>query len=155
MNLNENFTDFIALLNKHHVKYVLVGGWAVIFEGYSRMTGDMDFFIEAEETNAEKLMKVIKEFMGSSVGFIKEDFIKEENVIMLGRPPFRIDILTAISGVSFGDAYNTSKIYSDEGIEIRCIHISELIKNKKATGRLKDLADAEMLEKILKKRKNK
>ena len=154
MNLNENFTDFIALLNKHNVKYVLVGGWAVIFEGYSRTTGDMDFLIEAEETNAEKIMKVIQEFMGSSIGFVKDDFLKEDNVIMLGRPPFRIDILTAISGVSFVEAYNTSKIYSDEGIEIRCIHINELINNKKATGRLKDLADAEMLEKILKKRKN-
>lgn len=154
MNLNENFVDFITLLNKYEVKYVLVGGWAVILEGYSRTTGDMDFFIEAQEMNAHKIMKVIKEFMGSSVGFVVEDFLKEDNVIMLGRPPFRIDILTAISGVSFSEAYNTSKIYRDDGIEIRCIHINELILNKKASGRLKDLADAEMLQKILKKRLN-
>ncbi|MEO6732852.1 MAG: hypothetical protein ABIN01_16635 [Ferruginibacter sp.] len=154
MNLNENFVDFITLLNKYEVKYVLVGGWAVIFEGYSRTTGDMDFFIEAQEMNARKIMKVIKEFMGSSVGFVVDDFLKEDNVIMLGRPPFRIDILTAISGVTFSEAYNTSNIYSDDGIEIRCIHINELILNKKASGRLRDLADAEMLEKILKKRQN-
>jgi hypothetical protein len=155
MILNENFTDFITLLNKHEVKYVLVGGWAVIFEGYSRTTGDMDFFIETEELNAHKIMKVIREFMGSSVGFVKEDFLKEDNVIMLGRTPFRIDILTSISGVSFAEAYNSSRIYSEGQINIRCIHINELISNKKASGRLKDLADAEMLEKILKKRKNK
>lgn len=66
----------------------MVGGWAVIFEGYGRTTGDMDFLIEAEETNAEKIMKVIQEFRGSSIGFIKDDFLKEDNVIMLGRPPF-------------------------------------------------------------------
>ena len=74
---------------------------------------------------------------------------------MIGRPPFRIDILTGISGVSFAEAYESSKIYEDEKIEIRCIHVNELIANKKASGRLKDLADVEMLEKILNKRKNK
>lgn len=155
MNLNENFIDFISLLNKHKAKYVLVGGWAVIFEGYSRNTGDIDILIERENGNAEKLLTIIKEFLGSTIGFEKEDFLKEENVIMMGRPPFRIDILTDISGVSFEEVYKTSKIYEDDGLKIRCIHINELIKNKKASGRLKDLADAEMLEKILKKRNKK
>ncbi len=152
MNLNENFVDFINLLNKHKVKYVLVGGWAVIFEGYSRNTGDMDILVERELKNANKILTVIKEFMGSTIGFEKEDFLNEENVIMMGRPPFRIDILTDISGVSFKEAYESSKIYEDEELKIRCIHINELIKNKKATGRLKDLGDVDMLEKILKKR---
>jgi hypothetical protein len=155
MQLNENFIDFINLLNEHNAKYVLVGGWAVIFEGYSRNTGDMDILIEREEKNAAKMIAVIKDFLGSTIGFEKEDFLKEEHVIMMGRPPFRIDILTDISGVSFKEVYESSKIYQDEGLEIRCIHINELIKNKKASGRLKDLADAEMLEKILKKRNNK
>lgn len=156
MNLNENFVDFINLLNEHKAKYVLVGGWAVIFEGYSRNTGDMDILIEREEKNAAKMLVVIKNFLGSTIGFDKEDFLKEENVIMMGRPPFRIDILTDISGVSFKEVYESSKIYEDEGLKIRCIHINELIRNKKATGRLKDLGDVEMLEKILKKRnKNK
>ena len=155
MQLNENFIDFINLLNGHKAKYVLVGDWAVIFEGYSRNTGDMDILIEREEKNAAKMLAVIKDFLGSTIGFEKEDFLKEENVIMMGRQPFRIDILTDISGVSFKEVYESSKIYQDEGLEIRCIHINELIKNKKASGRLKDLADAEMLEKILKKRDNK
>jgi hypothetical protein len=155
MILNENFSDFISLLNKNDVKYVLVGGWAVIFEGYSRTTGDMDFFIGADEENAIKIVEVINEFMGSSLGFKIEDFLKEDNVIMLGRPPFRIDILTSISGISFQEAFDSSHLYVDGDLAIRCIHINELIRNKKASGRLKDLADAEMLEKILKKRKNK
>lgn len=156
MNLNKNFVDFINLLNGHKVKYVLVGGWAVIFEGYSRNTGDMDILVERDERNADKILVVIKEFLGSTIGFEKEDFLKEENVIMMGRPPFRIDILTDISGVSFNEVYESSKVYEDEGLKIRCIHINELIRNKKATGRLKDLGDVEMLEKILKKRnKNK
>ncbi len=155
MILNENFIDFISLLNKHEVKYVLVGGWVVIFEGYSRTTGDMDVFVEISEANASKILQVINEFMNSSLGFVKEDFLKENNILMIGKTPLRIDILTTIDGVSFEEVYKTSNIYTDEGINIRCIHINELISNKKASGRLKDLADAEMLEKILKKRKNK
>lgn len=154
--MNENFSDFLKLLNQHNVKYVLVGGWAVIFEGYSRNTDDIDVFIEREEGNALKMLDVIKDFLGSTIGFTKEDFLKEENVIMMGRRPFRIDVLTDISGVSFEEVYKTSKIYDDDdGLKIRCIHINELIKNKKASGRLKDLADADMLEKILKKRNKK
>jgi hypothetical protein len=152
MILNENFIEFISLLNKHEVKYVLVGGWVVIFEGYSRTTGDMDVFVELSDENAKKILNVIKEFMGSHLGFVKEDFLKEDNVLMIGKTPLRIDIITSIDGVSFEEAYGTSKIYEDE-IPIRCIHINELITNKKASGRLKDLADAEMLEKILKKKK--
>jgi hypothetical protein len=152
MNLNENFIDFISLLNKHDVKYVLVGGWAVIFEGYARTTGDMDFFIERSETNAEKLIVVLKKFCGSALGFNVSDFLKEDNILMIGRPPFRIDLLTSISGVDFDEAFNTSHLYKEDNFEVRCIHINELINNKKASGRLKDLADAEMLEKILKKR---
>jgi hypothetical protein len=155
MILNENFTEFIVLLNKHKVNYVMVGGWAVIFEGYTRTTGDIDFLIELSDDNADKIIKVIKSFFGSLIGFEKEDFLKEDNILMMGRPPFRIDILTGISGVTFEEAYRSSKVYDDDGVEIRCIHINELIRNKKASGRLKDLADAEMLEKILQKRNKK
>lgn len=154
MILNEHFIEFISLLNKKQVKYVLVGGWAVIFEGYSRTTGDIDLLVEISDVNAEKIIDCIKEFLGSTIGFTKEDFLKEDNVLMMGRVPFRIDILTSISGVTFDEAYKSSKIYNDEGIVIRCIHINELIRNKKATGRLRDLADADMLEKMLRKRKN-
>jgi len=153
MILNEHFNEFIHLLNKHNVKYVMVGGWAVIFEGYSRTTGDIDFLIEISEENAEKILKVLEDFWGSSIGFAKEDFMKEDEVIMMGRAPFRIDILTSISGITFNEVYKSSKIYYDGNLEIRCIGIEGLIKNKKASGRLKDLADAEKLEKILKKRK--
>lgn len=155
MTLNENFIEFINLLNGHNVKYVLVGGWAVIFEGYSRTTGDIDFLVEMSEENAERILDAIKEFWGSTIGFDKSDFLKEDNVIMMGRPPFRIDILTSISGVSFEEVFDNSKVYKDKDFEVRCIHINELIRNKKSSGRFKDLADAEMLEKILRKRTNK
>ena len=152
--MNENFFDFLKLLNEYEVKYVMVGGWAVIFEGYSRTTRDMDILVEPTENNAGRILVVLKEFFGSAIGFVKEDFTKVDNVIMMGREPYRIDILTSISGVSFSDVFDNSKIYSDEGLDIRCIHINELIRNKEATGRLKDLADASYLKKIRAKRES-
>lgn len=114
---------------------------------------DMDILVDMSDDNAEKILKVLKDFWGSTIGFAKDDFTKAENVIMMERPPFRIDILTSISGIEFKKVYESSKLYNDDGIEIRCIHINELIRNKRASGRLQDLADAEMLEKILRKRK--
>lgn len=150
--MDENFLEFIELLNKHEVKYVLIGGWAVIFYGYERTTGDMDIFIERTEENAEKVLNALRDFWGSTIGFTKEDLLDEDEICHMGQKPLRIDILNSIPGVTFKEVYATSNFYEDSGVRIRCIHINELIENKKASGRLKDLADAEKLEKILKKR---
>ncbi|MFA6150467.1 MAG: nucleotidyltransferase [Chitinophagaceae bacterium] len=152
MILNEVFIEFIELLNKHKVKYVLVGGWAVIFEGYQRTTADIDFFIKSEKENAQLVLDTVEDFMGSTIGFTIEDLTKENNVLMIGREPLRIDLLTSISGVTFDEVYDNSKIYKDGDVEIRCIHINELMRNKEASGRLKDLADLEKLKKINAKR---
>lgn len=152
MILNEVFLEFIELLNKHKVKYVLVGGWAVIFEGYQRTTADIDFFIKSEKENAQLVLDTVEDFMGSTIGFTIEDLTKENNVLMIGREPLRIDLLTSISGVTFDEVYDNSKIYKDGDVEIRCIHINELMRNKEASGRLKDLADLEKLKKINAKR---
>ena len=154
MVLDENFFEFIKLLDKHEVAYVLVGGWAVIFYGYARTTGDMDILVRPSAENAEKIMIVLNEFWGSSLSFVKEDFEKEEQVLMMGRPPLRIDLLTSIAGVSFDEVYSTSNMFYEDGINIRCIHINELIRNKEASGRAKDIADAEILKKIREKRNN-
>ena len=90
------------------------------------------FFYCLDEDNAGKILEVIKEFMGSLPGFTKEDFLKQDNVIILGRPPFRIDIFTSISGVSFTEGFNSSNVYVDGNLAIRSLHISELIRNKKS-----------------------
>jgi hypothetical protein len=150
MILNEIFAEFLDLLNTKEVKYVLVGGWAVIFHGYTRTTGDMDILVKPEIENAKKLLVVLKDFFGSTIGFTEEDFVKEDNVLMMGRVPFRIDILTSISGITFEEVFASSHIYEDEDLKVRCIHINALIQNKESTGRLKDLADADKLKKILK-----
>ncbi len=143
------FLEFLDLLNKHHVKYVLIGGYAVILNGVNRTTGDMDVFIEKTKENAEKVLRAIDEFGLGSIGFTVDDLMEEDQIVQMGRVPYRIDIMNSIPGVTFYEAYNESKIYEEEGIEIRCIHINQLITNKESVGRHKDLADAKALKKIM------
>jgi hypothetical protein len=151
--LEQDFRDFIELLNKHEVNYLVVGGLAVNRYGYSRNTGDMDIWIKNSEPNAIKMTDVIKDFGFGSLDISIDDFLSEGQVVQLGFPPMRIDIMQTLSGVDFEEAYLGKSVVSDEGVNINFIGINELIKNKEITGRYKDLADAEALKKILKRKK--
>jgi len=132
---------------------MLIGGYAVILNGVNRTTDDLDIFIERSEENASKILEVINAFGLGSIGFKMDDFLDENSVVQMGRVPHRIDILNTIPGVSFYEAFENSVIYKEEGIEIRCIHINQLINNKLAVARDKDLMDAKALKKILNKKK--
>jgi hypothetical protein len=104
MTLAKDFEDFIRLLNKHGVQYMVVGGYALAFHGKPRYTGDIDIWIGVSEHNAAKLLSVIKDFGMAALGFTKDDFLKEGFISQIGRPPLRIDILNGIDGVDFGEA---------------------------------------------------
>ncbi|OHD24289.1 MAG: hypothetical protein A2086_01290 [Spirochaetes bacterium GWD1_27_9] len=145
MNLNTDFKDFIELLNKNDVKYLLVGGYAVAYYGYPRYTKDIDIWIENTKENAEKLLDSLEKFGLKREELNKNDFVTEDNVIQLGYPPCRIDILTSIDGVNFDKCYeNRNKVFVDE-LEINIINLNDLIINKKSTARYQDLADLEKL----------
>lgn len=131
----------------------MIGGYAAVIHGVNRTTGDMDILIEPTIENAAKVLAAIEEFGLGSIGFTIEDLTDTDSVVQMGRVPYRIDILNTIPGVIFEDAYNESKIYQEDEVAIRCIHINQLIENKKAVGRPKDLADVRILEKILKRKK--
>lgn len=142
----QDFIEFIELLNKHEVKYMIVGAHALAFHGRPRHTGDLDIWIKPSHENADKLIKVINDFGFASLGLTTEDFLKENYVTQLGYPPLRIDILNSISGVQFDDGY-MEKIDGDiEGVLIPFISIDHFISNKQATGRDKDLGDIESLK---------
>jgi len=100
-----DFVDFIELLNKHSVEYLVVGAHALAFHGRPRHTGDLDVWIKKSDDNAEKMLNVIHDFGFSSLGLTKDDFLRENYVTQLGYPPLRIDILSAISGVQFDEAF--------------------------------------------------
>lgn len=142
----QDFIDFIDLLNQHSVDYMIVGAHALAFHGRPRHTGDLDIWIKPSQQNAAKLVTVLSDFGFGSLGLTEADFLKENYVTQLGYPPLRIDILNAISGVAFDDAY-INKITGDvDGLTVKFINIADFIANKQASGRQKDLSDIASLK---------
>ena len=116
--LSKDLREFIHLLNREGVEYLIVGAWAVGFHGRPRYTGDVDVFLRCNPTNAEKMIRVIVAFGFSGTGLTTEDFVKENFVVQLGVEPNRIDLLTGISGVSFGEAWEQRVTGSLSGVEV-------------------------------------
>ncbi|MBS1221158.1 MAG: hypothetical protein H6R24_947 [Proteobacteria bacterium] len=139
--LTQDFKEFLELLNKNQVEYLIVGGYAVAMHGYPRYTGDLDIWINANRETAAKMIKVLDEFGFGSLGLRQTDFMESGNVIQMGYPPFRIDILTRADGVDFADCYRNRVIVEHDGVIMPIININDLQKNKAATGRPKDLED--------------
>ncbi len=104
MRVEKDFEDFIKLLNKHNVSYLIVGAYALALFAAPRNTGDIDIFIERSEDNAKKILNVLKEFGFQSLGLTKKDFISKNMIVQLGVQPVRIDIISSISGVKFNEA---------------------------------------------------
>lgn len=150
MTLAQDFEDFVKLLNKHQVDYMVVGGYALAFHGKPRHTGDLDIWINSSEDNAEKLVIAIKEFGLSSLGLTKSDFMQEGFVTQIGYPPLRIDILNNIDGVKFEEAYPNKLILDIDGIDVKYIGLNDFIKNKTSSGRSQDKADLKEIKKIKK-----
>jgi len=143
----EDFKEFITLLNKYSVKYLLVGGYAVSFHAKPRFTNDMDVWVEASKENAEKVLGVLQEFGFGDLEITVADLSKDDTIIQLGYEPLRIDIMTSLSGIKFGDAY-PNRIEADYfGIKTNIISMQDIVKNKRSTGRKQDLQDIEWLKK--------
>ena len=146
--LSPDFKEFIELLNAHRVEYLIVGGYALAFHGHPRYTKDIDVWIAAHAENAQKMIKALVEFGFSAL--TQADFLEPDNVIQLGFPPNRIDILTSIDGVTFESCLPDALVVEVDGVPIQLIGIHKLIENKTASGRLQDLADVEKLQALLK-----
>ena len=145
MELDKDFREFIGLLNANEVKYLIVGGYAVVVHGYPRFTGDIDIWVKPEHDNAAKILKVLSDFGFGAVSITLDDLISPDKVIQLGFPPFRIDLLTDVSGLQFDDCYNRKQIANAKDIEVNVIGLQDLRLNKKITGRDKDLLDLKNL----------
>jgi hypothetical protein len=144
---NEDFRDFIAALNKYEVEYLLVGGYAVILHGYRRSTGDMDIWVNVTADNHRKLIKAYLDFGLPSADISEVNFLRNDDmdVFTYGTPPVCIEILKRVKGCDFDEAYKISKLFDENGLLIRFVHINTLIEAKKASGRYKDLDDIEKL----------
>lgn len=144
IRLQVDFKEFLKLLASNKVEYLLIGGYAVGYYGYPRPTGDMDIWIGISPSNARRVVKALREF-----GFTAstKKFLQENSVVRMGVPPFRLEILTTIDGVSFPECYAARDAVVIDGVDVNLINLHHLRLNKKASGRLKDLSDLENLPK--------
>lgn len=144
--LSQDFKEFIELLNKNEVRYLIVGGYAVAFHGHPRYTKDFDVWIESTPKNAERILKALELFGFGSLGLAKKDFLEKDQIIQLGYPPNRIDLMTSLEALDFKDCYHSRVQFEIQDVKVNFIDAANLKKNKRATGRAQDLADIENLE---------
>jgi len=143
--LNQDFREFAELLSARGVKYLIVGGYALAAHGHPRYTGDIDFWVGPEEDNIRRLVEALEDFGFAALGISTDDFTPDA-VIQLGHPPRRIDLMTSIDGVDFEACYGRRERVNLGGTALEIIGLEDFKTNKRATGRLKDLADLESLD---------
>jgi predicted nucleotidyltransferase len=145
ISLPEDFIEFLKLLNSKGVEYLLIGGFAVNYYGHHRATADMDVWIAMSPENAAKVVEALRDFGFNVPGLVPEVFTKENQIIRMGVPPLRIELLTTISGVTFAECYPHRRQIILDGVSVSLIGLDQLKKNKAASGRLKDLDDLQHL----------
>ncbi len=146
-DFEQDFFDMIESLESENCKFLIVGGYAMAFNGYIRATGDIDILVKPDKNNSRKVIRALKNFGAPISGLTASDFEKEGTIFQIGLPPVRIDIITKIDGVSFNEAFKDRKYYSIKKNKIPYISIDIIIKNKRASGREKDILDIKELMK--------
>ena len=144
--LTSDFKEFAELLNSNGVEYLVVGGYALAAYGHPRYTGDLDFWIGTDAANADTVLLALGQFGFDSLGIRKEDLTEANQVIQLGYPPRRIDLLTSIDGLAFGECFARRMVVEFGGVMLNFIALDDFKTNKRAVGRHQDLADIEVLE---------
>ncbi|MFZ1675780.1 MAG: nucleotidyltransferase [Saprospiraceae bacterium] len=145
---NPDFQDFIRALNESDVKYILVGGYAVIIHGYNRTTGDLDIWVERSAENYHKLILAFQKFGMPLFDMSLSNFLdnSELDVFTFGKPPVSIDLMLSVKGMNFENVYSNLEIREVEGLEVKVISLNELLKAKAASGRSRDIDDIENLK---------
>ena len=146
--LNPDYRDMVECLLREGVDFMLVGGYAVALHGWPRTTFDIDFWIMANPENAKAVMRSITSFGAPLMGLTEADFHRPGMVFQIGTEPQRIDIISAVDGLDYADASLRAVTMNVDGLEIKVVSLDDLIVNKRASGRPKDIADAVMLEKL-------
>jgi len=143
--LNQDFKEFVQSLNDNEVHYLVIGGYAVALHGHPRYTKDIDIWIQMTPENADRMVAALNDFGFGSLGLRAEDFLVPDQVIQLGYPPSRIDLITSPPGVDFETCYDSRVQIEIDGVAVSFIDLENLKKSKRAAGRLQDLADLENL----------
>jgi hypothetical protein len=147
MKVEKDYEKFLSLLNKHSVKYCIIGAFAVAFYAKPRYTKDIDILVESSKENAQKVLKVLKDFGFGELVISIEDLTREGNIFQLGYEPLRLELLNMLEGFQFQDIWQ-NRVTGEYGSEsVYFIGLDDLIKNKKMSDRPSDKIDIELLEK--------
>lgn len=151
MMLNKDYRDMLSCLSTEGVEFLLVGAYALSVHGYPRATMDIDIWVKPSLENADAVLRALRRF-GAPVAALEVDtFARKSTVFQIGVPPRRIDIITGATGLEFDAAFSGSVAVDIDGIPVRVLSVQDLMVNKRAAGRTKDLADVEALEGMLRK----
>lgn len=146
--LDKDLRELLALFRSKSVEFLVVGGHAVAFHGRPRLTEDLDLFVRPDAENGARIVEALRAFGFGSLDLSAADFEADDRVIQLGRAPNRVDLLTKLYGISFADAWSRRVAAQLGDADVWMISRDDLIRNKRATGRTQDLADAEFLEQL-------
>ena len=145
IRLHSDLKEFLNVLNAHGVEYMVVGGYAVSYHGYPRATADLDVWVSREPANARRVFLALSEFGTPFSGMTEKTFEDDAKIVHMGQPPLRIEIMTAVSGLDFRQAFPRSVKGNLDGVDATIIGLDDLKANKKAAGRHKDLNDVQHL----------
>ena len=148
MKIEKDFREFFALLNEYKVRYLVIGGFAYSYYAEPRYTKDIDIWIDISNNNINQVLTAIRIFWNADSGLKREDLQNPDVIVQLGDAPVRIDIMTSIEGVNFDDAWVNKVQCKFDDILINFISLDELIINKEASSRDRDLIDAKYLKKV-------
>lgn len=145
MELNRDYQEFLQSFVSRDVRFLIVGGYALAAHGHPRYTKDLDVWVWADPSNSSRIIEALEDFGFGDLGLSAGDFEQAGVVVQLGREPQRIDILTFATGLEFADAYERRMLVEIGGLEVPFVSLDDLRANKRAAGRLRDLADLEDL----------
>lgn len=144
--MNPDFSDMLSALSDEGVEYLLIGAYAMAVHGVPRATGDIDVWVRPSPDNADRVLRALARF-GAPLGSLGAvDLSGEGTVFQIGVAPNRVDVMTGIDGVSFDGAWSRRETRTIGGLDVHVIGRDDLVRNKRATGRARDLVDAEQLE---------
>lgn len=146
--MNSDFKDLLCCLNEFKVRYLVIGGYAVVIHSEPRYTKDLDIWVDATTKNASALLKALKEFGAPTNSIIEEDISKPGTVFIFGIEPNRVDIINKIKGANFSSAFQRRIKAKVDDLEFNCISLKDLIHIKKIAGRIQDRLDVEKLEHV-------
>jgi hypothetical protein len=146
MLTSPDFRELLKIFEKHKIRYLVVGGYAVMKYSEPRFTKDLDVLIAPDQDNANAVYSALKDFGAPLENLTSDDFTHEDYFYQMGRAPLRVDIMMSIPGISFDEAWENRKVVELNDLKILFISRSDLIRSKEASGRPQDMIDIDKLK---------